>query len=658
MRKMIPLMFFIILISFSTACSQNNSASAASPTPLRPGINEAIQDALTNPEVFAALNQLNELFTIYPSMIHHEKNTIQGGWLHLPLLNEAERRGDPVFTGLLHPLLAETQFDQDISHILIPSLLSFDEDGRIIWGSNHNGPVTINFLESTNTISISMRDNVRIFWHDGVELTLEDLHYAFLVLLHPDFPRGIHRDMYRMWHHLAGATQYNMGLTEYISGITVSADGRRMLMQFNGFVSANDFNDFFIGTPLPFHILNAIPMDDLTNHPFAREHLVGFGPFKLDMIDPGERVVMVANENYWQGPPLLDGIVFYLDPANTGTMFANGELDVLRVHTGQANRIHESGQGYLLGSMSPVHSVFMFNLGATIFDYTRGEFMHIPRSDEHAINNPQFRSALAYAFDQNKLDEAVLSQSATTPATSFHHPVHSALFIDPDSPGLTAFNLDRANLLLDEAGFRWGDDGFRMHEDGSRININLGITWWWGERLFPILSENFQQIGVQLSRAYTENMRHSRFFDTHEPPWLTHHQIMVESLRPYNNGSMHMFFMTLNEHLTQPMFEILWCLQMQTYGSPFLQFVHPELDLLLDEFRALAVDDEEGFRDVLQRADRFFIEQVPLIPTSWRLHVDAVNRRVANWSTCRSRHMTDSFAWHRVGVTSHQAYRG
>ena len=652
MRKMIPLMFFIVFILLFAACSQNNAAPAASPTPLRPGINEAIQDALTNPEVFNALNNLNELFTIYPSMIRHEKDTIQGGWLHLPLLDNMLRRGNPVFTGLLHPLFAETQFDQDISNILIPSLLAFDEDGRIIWGSDHNGPVTINFLESTNTVTISMRDNVRIFWHDGVELTLNDLHYTYLTLLHPDFPEPMRE---RMWHQLVGAVQYNRGLTEYISGITVSADGRRMLMQFTDFISANYFNDVFISRPLPFHILNAIPVGDLINHPLAREHLVGFGPFKLDIIDPGDRVVMVANENYWQGPPLLDGIVFYFNPANTGMMFANGELDVLRVHTEQANRIRESGQGYLLGSMSPFHSGFTFNLGVTVFDRHTQQYVHIPRDDEHAISNPQFRRALAYAFDHERV-MAVFSHLTATPATSFHHPVHSALFIDPDSPGITEFNLDRANFLLDEAGFRWGSDGFRMNGDGSRINVNLGIPWYWGQQLFPILSENFQQVGVQLSRAYTRIMEHSRFVHTDQPPWLTHNQIIVEASRTdHQNSPMHMFFTGRNEFSRQPMLAEWWCIQ---YRSNMAQFAHPELDMLLEEFRALAVDDEDGFRDVLQRADRFFIEQVPMIPIAWRMDIDAVNRRVANWSTCRSRHMTDSFAWHRVGVTSHHAYRG
>ncbi len=57
------------------------------------------------------------------------------------------------------------------------------------------------------------------------------------------------------------------------------------------------------------HIFGDMAVADISSSPEVREKPIGFGPFKVESIVPGESVVYSKNEDYWRGEPKLDEVL-------------------------------------------------------------------------------------------------------------------------------------------------------------------------------------------------------------------------------------------------------------------------------------------------------------------------------------------------------------
>jgi len=199
---------------------------------------------------------------------------------------------------------------------------------------------------------------------------------------------------------------------------------------------------------------------DPKNHPRNNEDVVGSGPFKLVEFKPGEHVIMERYDGYWEeGLPYLDRIVARIIPDSSARAIAlqNGEiqLSTFEAEPTIVNRIREaeglsvSNDGY--GGIGPIDWLAM--------NTTRG-----PLKDE------KVRQAIAYAIDKNFIMKAVMRGTAKDALTGVH----------PDSPLYNAnvnaydLDLDKANALLDEAGFPM--------EDGKRFDITMELVPFPGYR--------------------------------------------------------------------------------------------------------------------------------------------------------------------------------
>ena len=77
------------------------------------------------------------------------------------------------------------------------------------------------------------------------------------------------------------------------------------------------------GAILPKHLLFG---KDISTSPLAR-HPIGTGPYKFKEWVTGQKIVLVANPDYYEGRPYIDGYIMRIIP-DTATMFlelrANG----------------------------------------------------------------------------------------------------------------------------------------------------------------------------------------------------------------------------------------------------------------------------------------------------------------------------------------------
>ncbi|NKC15464.1 MAG: ABC transporter substrate-binding protein [Gammaproteobacteria bacterium] len=187
---------------------------------------------------------------------------------------------------------------------------------------------------------------------------------------------------------------------------------------------------------------------DPKKHPRNSENLVGSGAFKLVEFKRGEHIILTRNENYFlPGKPCLDKIVIRIIKDNNARIIAldKGEVHMAAFEAGPTdiNRLKKNKnlevtpRGY--SAIGPINWL-AFNTARK------------PMSDKRV------RQAIAYAVDRNFITQALLrgtAEVATGP-------------IVPGSPyyngevALYDVDLDKANRLLDEAGFPKGSDGTRF----------------------------------------------------------------------------------------------------------------------------------------------------------------------------------------------------
>lgn len=183
-------------------------------------------------------------------------------------------------------------------------------------------------------------------------------------------------------------------------------------------------------------------------HPRNNKDVIGSGPFKLVEFKNGEHVIVERYDDFFlEGRPYLDRIVMRIitDPSARAIALENGEVHMSGFES-QAriiNRLKKvdhlitTSEGY--GAIGPLDWLAM--------NTTKG-----PTADVRV------RQAIAYAVDKNFILKAIMQGTAIEASTGIH----------PDSPFYTSdvetypLDLDKANALLDEAGFAKDGDGTRF----------------------------------------------------------------------------------------------------------------------------------------------------------------------------------------------------
>jgi len=225
---------------------------------------------------------------------------------------------------------------------------------------------------------------------------------------------------------------------------------------------------------LPKHILGKYP--NINNVPY-NSLPVGIGPFKFERWDREKQVVLVANLLYWRGRPKLDKIVYRIIPTQAKLM------DEVAAH--RVDLWYQFGGAYL----PRIRAV----RGVTIFSHPSYAYDHLDfNTSRPALSELAVRQALRYATDRRALiDKAAngigrLQDSAT--------PVEAPYFVDL---GATPYDPDKANALLDRAGWVRGSDGIRA-KNGVKLDLNVALVASKGGKLFDMLAQQWRKVGAAI----------------------------------------------------------------------------------------------------------------------------------------------------------------
>ncbi|NEE00013.1 ABC transporter substrate-binding protein [Phytoactinopolyspora halotolerans] len=246
-------------------------------------------------------------------------------------------------------------------------------------------------------------------------------------------------------------------------------------------IEAPDEQTLVITTEEPNAILN-----HMNNIPIMPEHVWGemenpdeytgepgqptSGPFELAEYSPGQRVVLTANPDYWDGPVAYDELIFQSYETTEAAVQAlqQGEIDFLDgLNPEQAGALEQNED--ITVSVQPSRHLenISFNMGARTKDGQ--EF-----GDGHpALQDPAVRQAIHHVVDKQRLVDVILDGNGT-PGVSWVAPIFTEHFWDP---GEDAFEVsaDAGNQLLDDAGYTERTDaGIRIDpESGEPLSFRL-----------------------------------------------------------------------------------------------------------------------------------------------------------------------------------------
>jgi peptide/nickel transport system substrate-binding protein len=341
----------------------------------------------------------------------------------------------------LDPRVGADSYSEKASQLMFNNLMELGDQLQMTPGLaeklDHPDPLTY---------VATLRRGVK--FHDGHELTSEDVVYTFRSFLDPSFV-SVKKGGYREVQSVEARDRYTVVFT---------------LKQ--------PFPSFPIN--LRQAIVPAGAGADLRDHP------VGTGPYKFVRYAVDDRLEVAAFDDYFAGRPKNDGVVIKITPDDImrGLELKKGTLDI-SVNDLAPDVVFQLKDEATLQTVEAVGVDYQY-LGLNLRD--------------PILQDVRVRKAMAYAIDRRSIVE-YLRRGLATPADTLLPPVSWAQARDVFS---FSHDPDRARQLLDEAGYPDPDGPeprFRMTLKVSNIEYNRLQS--------SVIQQDLQRVGVAVDiRTY------------------------------------------------------------------------------------------------------------------------------------------------------------
>ena len=343
-----------------------------------------------------------------------------------------------------------------------------------------------------------------VTWHDGQPFTAHDVDFTFnRIIYNDDIPTSDRAAFtFRVLDEQSGEWREEQMTISTLDDYIVQ------------FVLPVPFAPFLrsIGTAIyPRHILEQYVNDGTFNSTWGIEtdpaEIVGTGPFTIETYDPGERIVLRRNPNYWLKDgagnrlPYLEQVRYLIVPDFDAELmkFQAGETDahgVLGEEFAALNPLQQAGHFTIYSrgpSFGATFLAFNMNPGS---DAETGEPYLAPEKLRW-FENTRFRQAVAHAVDKAEIISDV-QYGLGHPQWSFIGPAAG----DFHNPNVQQYEYDieKANAILDGLGWVDSDrDGIREDYAGNNIRFTLSTNSRNSVRLqiLQIIQAGLARIGIQ-----------------------------------------------------------------------------------------------------------------------------------------------------------------
>jgi peptide/nickel transport system substrate-binding protein len=345
----------------------------------------------------------------------------------------APARGDLLIVGSigdasnLIPMLASDSASHEIASLIFNGLVKYDKDLKLVGNLAESWEVSPDGLR----ITFKLRRGVR--WQDGKEFTAEDVMFGYETITNPNT-----------------RTAYSGDFKEVKEARAVDPYTFRVVYRQPFAPGLSSWGSLVV---LPKHLLRG---QDINTAPFSRRPL-GTGPFRLKEWKTGEKIVLEANPDYWEGRPHLDGIVYRIIP-DLATMFLQlkaGGIDYMGLTPIQYERQTDT---------------YKMRRDFRKFQYLAFAYTYLGYNlKDWKFQDVRVRRAISHAVDKEEIIQGVqlgLGLVATgpyKPDTQWYNPNVARYPHDPE----------KAKELLAEAGWkREGKEGV-LRKDGKPFEFTI-----------------------------------------------------------------------------------------------------------------------------------------------------------------------------------------
>lgn len=375
----------------------------------------------------------------------------------------------------LIPVLASDSASHSVAGLVYNGLLKYDKNLELRGDLAESWEVSADGL----TITFHLRKGVK--WQDGRAFTSRDVMYTYRTIIDPKTPTAYAEDFLQVKNATAP--------DPYTFKVVYARPFAPALASWGLSI-------------LPAHLLEG---KDITKSELSRKP-VGTGPYKLAEWNAGQRLVLEANKNYFEGRPFIEKRVFRIIP-DTSTMYMElkaGGLDMMGLTPVQFKR-----------QANGVDFLSMFNK----YSYPVPSYTYLG----YNLKNPLFvdkrvRQAITCAINKDELVSGVLFGLGKPGNTPF-------------IPGTWAYNAalrpfqydpKRAAALLAAAGWREkNSDGFLVR-DGKPFRFTILTNQGNEQRIksAQIIQYRLKKIGIDVRIRVLEwaslltNYIDKRNFDT------------------------------------------------------------------------------------------------------------------------------------------------
>jgi peptide/nickel transport system substrate-binding protein len=500
----------------------------------------------------------------------------------LLLLGACERQPEPSLPGMTEALVPEygdTFIEASIGDAsnLLP-VLSSDSASSAINSLVYNGLLRYNgqlelegelaerweVSEDNRILTFHLRRDVR--WHDGSPFTSADVKFTYELYIDPEIP-----------------TAY----AESFSQVTrvETPDPYTFIAHYD-----TPYAPALLSWATAIHPRHLLEGTDVLRSPLSRSP-VGTGPYRFAEWVSGEKIVLDANPDYFEGPPYIRRVVYRIIP-DVSTQFLElqtGSLDFMGLTPLQFDRQTDTPA---------------FRRNYNKYQYLSFGYTYLG----YNLRRPLFadvrvRQALAYAIDKQELIDGVLlgyGVAATgpyKPDTWVYNPAVRQYHYLPE----------KARQLLSEAGWQDSNGDGILEKDGKPLSFTIVTNQGNDLRIKTgeIIQRRFREIGVDVRLRVIE--------------WAT---FLKDFINPGNFDATILGWSGGPE----PDQYNIWHSSKTAPGQlNFIGFEHPGVDELLE--RGRRVFDQEQRKHYYDRFQEILAEEQPYTFLYVSEALPAVSRR-------------------------------
>ncbi|MFO7807434.1 MAG: ABC transporter substrate-binding protein [Candidatus Moraniibacteriota bacterium] len=365
--------------------------------------------------------------------------------------------GKPVY---VNPLLSQAnEVDATISDLVFSSLFKYNKNAKIEKDLTESYEVS----EDKKTYTVKIKEGIK--WHDGKDLTAEDIYFTTKLIQNPQFKstlRGNFQD-----------TE-----VEVVDNQTIKFTLEEPFSPF--------LNKLTFGI-LPKHIFESISSGNFLINEFNLKP-VGSGPFefadyKKDNQDNIISYQLISNDDYYNKKPYLEKINFN---------FYNSEEELIQAYNkkeinGFGVFSYENIGPFEESKSTKVKSFSIPRYFSVFYNQTKSK----PLADENV------RKALSYATNR----EEIINEVFDGYAEKTYSPILKSFgnFSSSQDVEKYKYDLEKAKKILREADWEKQDDKGLRKKDDTELKFSLVCANWEPlSQTAEILEKQWEKLGVEV----------------------------------------------------------------------------------------------------------------------------------------------------------------